>query len=467
MKKNLLKELILILFCVPLLSACYDYKEPNDIAYVIAIGIDKGNKDGIYNFCLQYARPTQITGGASEEGGKTDNTSGIINIESPSVYSALNLGNHVLSKTLTLSHTKIIIVSEDIALQGISPVIDTLGRSADIRPNVYFCVSKGSAKEYIEAVKPTIEINPAKYYRLIFENNNSSYIPVNDSQKVYFNYKNGFKQNVLPYVGVAKEEQKKGSGEEENSGDSSEKKEDAGNSSQSESSQNSTKNNEGSNSSDSENSQKELNDVPINESNFEYHVKEYIAGNMDVEKENKSEAIGAAIFKGDKMISSFSGVDSETFNLLNGTYKNGYSVIYSKTSPQNPITIRLFQKAKPRVKIKLKNDAPHIDITLFLEGDLVSVPSNNFIEKNIDLFENDTKNYINFVLSEFLERTKKEYDSDILGFGSIARRSFLTYDDFLNYNWNEKYKNTVFTLKINFEVKKMGLRIKEENGIEG
>lgn len=466
MKKNIIKQIILILFYVPLLSSCFDYKEPNDIAYVVAIGIDEGSSDGVFNFCLQYARPTQITGGASEEGGKTDNTTGIISIESPSVYSALNLGNHVLSKTLTLSHTKIIIVSESIARKGISPVIDTLGRSADIRPNVYFCVSKGDAKDYIEAVKPTIEINPAKYYRLIFENNNSSYIPVNDAQKVYFNYKNGFKQNVIPYVGVAKDEKKKDGGEEENS-DSGNQSSESSNSGQSQNSQNSNQTGKNSNSSDSESSQKETKDVPINDSKFEYHIKDYIAGNMDVEKENKSEAVGAAIFKGDKMISSFSGVDSETFNLLNGTYKNGYSVIYSKNSPNHPVTIRLFQKSKPRVKIKIKDDTPHINITLFLEGDLVSVPSDNLIEKNINYFEKDTKKYINSVLLEFLEKTKSQYDSDILGFGSIARKSFLTYDDFIDYNWNEKYKNTVFSLDIEFEIKKMGLRIKEENGNEG
>lgn len=463
MKNNIIKQIILILFCVPLLSSCFDYKEPNDIAYVVAIGIDEGSSDGVYNFCLQYARPTQITGGASEEGGKTDNTSGIINIESPSVYSALNLGNHVLSKTLTLSHTKIIIVSENIARKGISPVIDTLGRSADIRPNVYFCVSKGEAKDYIESVKPTIEINPAKYYRLIFENNNSSYIPVNDAQKVYFNYKNGFKQNVIPYVGVAEDEKKKDGGEEENSGSGTQSDE----GSKDGQSQNSHQGSENSSSSDSESSQNKKKDVPINDSKFEYHIKDYIAGNMDVEKDNKSEAVGAAIFKGDKMISSFSGVDSETFNLLNGTYKNGYSVIYSKKSPDHPITIRLFQKSKPRVKIKIKDNAPHINITLFLEGDLVSVPSDNFVEKNINSFEKDTKEYINSVLFDFLEKTKTEYNSDILGFGSIARKSFLTYNDFLDYNWNEKYKNTVFSLDIEFEIKKMGLRVKEENGNEG
>ena len=463
MKNNIIKQIILILFCVPLLSSCFDYKEPNDIAYVVAIGIDEGSSDGVYNFCLQYARPTQITGGASEEGGKTDNTSGIINIESPSVYSALNLGNHVLSKTLTLSHTKIIIVSENIARKGISPVIDTLGRSADIRPNVYFCVSKGEAKDYIESVKPTIEINPAKYYRLIFENNNSSYIPVNDAQKVYFNYKNGFKQNVIPYVGVAEDEKKKDGGEEENSGSGAQSDE----GSKDGQSQNSHQGSENSSSSDSESSQNKKKDVPINDSKFEYHIKDYIAGNMDVEKENKSEAVGAAIFKGDKMISSFSGVDSETFNLLNGTYKNGYSVIYSKKSPDHPVTISLFQKSKPRVKIKIKDNAPHINITLFLEGDLVSVPSDNFVEKNINSFEKDTKEYINSVLFDFLEKTKTEYNSDILGFGSIARKSFLTYNDFLDYNWNEKYKNTVFSLNIEFEIKKMGLRVKEENGNEG
>ena len=60
--KRITAALFIIIFTVPLLSSCYDYKEPNDYAYIVSLGIDKGSDDGIYNYTIQFARPSQISG---------------------------------------------------------------------------------------------------------------------------------------------------------------------------------------------------------------------------------------------------------------------------------------------------------------------------------------------------------------------------------------------------------------------
>lgn len=440
---KILKLFIVLIFTVPVLSGCYDYKEPNDIAYIVAVGIDKAENENVYNYSLQYVRPTQITGGASQEGGKTEDTSDIISIEAPSVYSALNVGNHVLSKTLTLSHTKLIVVSDELAKEGIGEIIESMGRNSDIRPNVYFCVSKGEAGKYLKEVKPTIEINPTKYYRLIFENNTSSYIPVGDSQKVYLNYKNKTKQNIIPYVGTAKKESS--SSDSEKGGEEEKKSEQSG---EEES---------------EEKTQKENNlSVPINDMGFEHNMKEYIAGNMDIERKNKSEAMGACVFRNDKMIATLNGIESEIYNILNGTYKVGYSVISSKNSPNNPVTIRLEQLNNPKIKVKINGEKINISIKINLEGSFVQTPTDYFVEKDIITFEEETKEYIKSACMIFLKRTTGEFNSDILGFSSFARRSFLTYDKYLEYGWEEKYKNAEFDVSVDFGLKRLGLFIRTE-----
>ena len=108
MKKRLIALVLLSSF---FLSGCYDYIEPNDLAYVVAVGIDKGTNENLFNYTLQFARPTQISGGSSEEGGSGEKTIGTVKVEAPSIYSAVNVANHVISKTFTLSHTKIIVIS--------------------------------------------------------------------------------------------------------------------------------------------------------------------------------------------------------------------------------------------------------------------------------------------------------------------------------------------------------------------
>ncbi len=81
----------------------------------MALGIDKGDNDN-FDITIQYANTTQISGGSSEEGGK--NGSQIvenITVEAPTIYSAVGLANHIVSKTFSLSHAKLIVFSQEIA----------------------------------------------------------------------------------------------------------------------------------------------------------------------------------------------------------------------------------------------------------------------------------------------------------------------------------------------------------------
>ena len=442
--KRIIRFLIIV-FTVPVLSSCYDYREPNDYAYVVSLGIDKGSDDGIYNYTIQFARPSQISGGSSEEGGSGKDTISIVNVDAPSLYTAINLGNHVISKTFTLSHTKIIAISDEIAKDSITPLIDYIGRSSDIRPNVYVCISNGSAKEYLESLDPVIEINPVKYYELIFENPKASYFPKNDAKNLYFNMKSDERQSLLPLVGKAKKN------------DVSEKS-DKGQKSESAGDESTTS---GGSKNDTANQQKSK-QIPINKEGFEYNMKEYVAGELDIEKLNPSEAIGAAVFKRDKMIGRLTNIECELYNMLTGNYKVGYCVIYSSASPEAPITVNIEQQQMPIYRINLKNGKPKIEIILNLEGDFTSVPNDYHVEKNISAFEQETSLYIKQAIQKFLKKTTDEFDSDIVGFGMFAKKFFLTYDEFNNYQWNDKYKESEFDVKVNFQIRKTGLIIKND-----
>ena len=425
-----IRKIVVLLFIVSLLSGCYDYNEPNDLSYVVAIGIDKGSDESLYNFTLQFARPTQISDGSSEGGGgeSKEQTLSTVKVEAPSIYSAVNVANHVISKTYTLSHTKIIVISNEVAKSGIGKIVDTVGRSTDLRPTVFLCVSADKAEKYLESVKPVVEINPVKYYRLIFESPNSSYIPKNDLGSVFASLKSNTQQITLPYVGSGKGEK------EDSQKDSSEGKSQA-----------------------PEPSENENMNIPVNEAGFEYHMKEYVAGKLDIEKKNESEVVGSAVFKGDKMISILSGLESEILNILSGKFTSGYSSLYVPQSPDNPVTLRVEQRQKPKIKIEMKDDKPKIKTDLFLEGIFMSVPSDYIIEKNLSEFDKNTSDYIKEYAEAFLNKTTKELNSDIVGFGKYAKKLFLTNKEFEDFKWNEKYKNAEFECNVEFSVRRTGL----------
>ena len=109
------KVSILTVLAAFLLCGCKSAVEPNDLAYVVAVGID--DADGAdYDFTLQIANPQAISGGSSEEGGEGGReTVTDITITAPTVFSAVNIANHLYSKQLSLAHTKLIAVSEELA----------------------------------------------------------------------------------------------------------------------------------------------------------------------------------------------------------------------------------------------------------------------------------------------------------------------------------------------------------------
>ena len=103
-----------------LICGCADSNEPNNIAYVTAVGIDrsKNNKEN-YDITFQIAKPTQISGGASEEGGKGGEIIQNITVEAPTIYAGIETANFIISKMISLSHVKLFVFSEEIAREGI------------------------------------------------------------------------------------------------------------------------------------------------------------------------------------------------------------------------------------------------------------------------------------------------------------------------------------------------------------
>ena len=123
-----------------------------NLAYVIAIGIDNG-ENNLISLTLQVA--TSSTGDPSEsESTSQSNNSTITSVECNSIESGINLINSYISKQINLSHCKIIVFSEAFAVNGISNEISTLVNNIQIRPDCSIAISKSTAKDFLNMNKP-------------------------------------------------------------------------------------------------------------------------------------------------------------------------------------------------------------------------------------------------------------------------------------------------------------------------
>lgn len=111
---------------------------------------------------FEFTMPNSSGESASSEAAPT-----IINsVDATSLDSAINLMNTYVSKEISLSHCKAIIISENLASKGVSKLLYSLMNKVQIRPDASIIVSKCLAKEFIEHTQPNLENLVAKYYEI-------------------------------------------------------------------------------------------------------------------------------------------------------------------------------------------------------------------------------------------------------------------------------------------------------------
>lgn len=436
-------KLLLALSLVMPLSGCFG-NEPNDLAYIVALGFDKSENSSNYEITIQFAKPTQISGGASEEGGKAgpDIIENVV-VEAPNIYSAINTANHIVSKKFSLFHTKIFVFSSEVAQEGVENLLETMSRSEEIRPDVYIAVSLGKANEYLTEVHPVVELNPSKYYQLTFDKNDSDGFPRCTLQDFYFLENIDYCDVAVPLAGISKQPESSGgqSGGQESGGQSGQ------------SSSGGSENNEASGRNPIQS------EAPLNENGFEYKIRNYVAGQVAIEEENKSEAMGMAIFRGKKMVGMLGGIDSVIYNILKGDYRGSYVTFYENESSDVPVTVKMVQFRKPVTMVN--KDKNQINIKLYLESDFYSLSSDYVLEKDIKNFEKNAKQEIDSACSEFIKKVRDEFDADVLGLGLKAKKLFLTNKSFEEYDWRKEFKNYEISVDCDFKVRRTGLTIRE------
>lgn len=147
MKSRVLIISVLLLF-LTMLAGCWNYNDIENLAIVAGAAIDKEQKTGDYTLTLEIINPPSGAGEA-----KKDSQTGHLLIESKgrTILDAARNSITKVGKGLFWGHCKIVIVSENVAKEGIIPVMDFLMRSTKIRPDIWTLVSTAeTAKEILQ-----------------------------------------------------------------------------------------------------------------------------------------------------------------------------------------------------------------------------------------------------------------------------------------------------------------------------
>jgi len=153
-----IKLFILLVGSVFLLTGCWDRTEINDMAFVVATGVDKGpNND--YRVSVEVPLPSSMGGAGSRGGG--GGTSG----KEP-FYVAQGTGGNTrmglediqlrLSRQLYFGHRRVTIFGEDMAKLGITEILNAVFIQPQSRISTLILVSKGDAVNLLKT-QPRME----------------------------------------------------------------------------------------------------------------------------------------------------------------------------------------------------------------------------------------------------------------------------------------------------------------------
>ena len=128
---------------IPLLGGCWDQKELTDLAFVTAMGIDKGTGGAAYNISYQVVIPANVSSGQNGGGGGGQGPTIVVyNSSGNTLTEATREMKKQIPRRLYFAHTGIIVIDEDVARKGIMRLLDPLDRDVQFRTTTLVTVAK-------------------------------------------------------------------------------------------------------------------------------------------------------------------------------------------------------------------------------------------------------------------------------------------------------------------------------------
>ncbi|MBO0962288.1 Ger(x)C family spore germination protein [Neobacillus sp. MM2021_6] len=124
---------ITTILCFSILSGCWNYREIEDLVVVGGVAIDKG-KDGRIFLTVETIQ--------MEAGAEHPTQSKSFTISGKTIFDAVRNEIALTGKRLYWSHNKAVIISQDIAKEGILEILDWFHRDSETRADINILVSK-------------------------------------------------------------------------------------------------------------------------------------------------------------------------------------------------------------------------------------------------------------------------------------------------------------------------------------
>jgi len=415
-----LAQFALLLVVSLLLTGCFGGKEADDVAYVLVMGIDKA-PGGEQKVTYQIAKPK----GGGGEGGSSTDPSGmggkggteqgkpwITNtIILPSPGDARMMLQSSMSRTPNFSHVSAVVISEDVAREGILPTLTFPLRNREFRESVFIIIVQGSAEEFIRQNNPSLESTIGKFYETFFQRGPEvGYFLRTNLHDFITTLKNPGGSPYAAYGGInPKDGQKQPAGPRatpEQKGDP------------------------------------------------------YLAGGIPrTGTENAAEFVGLAVFRGDKMVGVLNSDETRAVAILqNKITSAGLGVVDPLKPEKDRISFLIRNGDTPKITADLSGGKPVFNADVQIDAEIQGLTSgiNYEASPNKELLEAQLSKLLQGQITAMIRHTQ-QLGTDPVGFGLYLRPKFANYDELEKVNLTTLYQAAEVYVNVTAKIRRTGL----------
>lgn len=191
-----------------LLTGCYGRNEMEETAFVTAFGIDKGS-DKEFKLTILVPAPGKIAGsgsagGGGGEGGSENPPYWLASAEGRTLWECFQELSKRSSRRIQFAHAAAAIIHENVARQGLEPLIDTFHRNAQMRPDTNVLVTTEPIEDILQVAFPLESLPSAYLARLQLFAHKHSQTTEYEVGDFYASSQAG-QEAVIPRVSICKE----------------------------------------------------------------------------------------------------------------------------------------------------------------------------------------------------------------------------------------------------------------------
>lgn len=406
------RSLLALLLALPLLAGCWNKMEIEEGAYVLAVGIDEGRGNS-YAITVLIARPSALAG---QEGSREAGPPVIITtVEAPGLAAAINLLHAYIGRQVRFHHTQAVFVHERLAREKGLPFIDELARFRQLRETAFLIVTREPAADFLRRLKPGMDNNPVKFIeQLTYHSRTSGTLPAASQIASVISLLNAqYQQPVAYYAALSAEE----TGSESVS--------------------------------------------PERESRV-------TAGALPRRGGSPVEMIGAAVFRGTRMVGVLNGEEVRALLVLQNRFQGAFDAIPDPDEPgEHVIILHLNPGRRTRFVVERLGEKPAIRAHITLEAEVVAMPSGidySLPDRQDDL-ERAIEQHVVENVTRLIEKTQR-WKSDVAGFGRYAVSAFPTVQAWEAYDWPSRYPEAEITFTVDVHLRRYGLTLAPTRGSE-